>query len=250
MSSSEPSSTSTPSSSPSLDGHESRMKAVYVTYHLNRLQNLKTNKDIFVSLNPHDPPESSKTHRKFILAHPQFTSKTTEARQEIERKYQGANGLWFAGAWSGYGFHEDGCRSGFHVATLLSQVALPWVDYNKNDDEKKNQNTMVCSPPNLAPTKEQYSKMHPNTIIYNILVRICQKIVLDYFKKIFSSNKKNHGTLLLTFHKGNDEQSILFRGGEEESEKKDTKKDIITLQVMDDQFFIDFAFLQDEGLGR
>ena len=61
------------------------------------------------------------------MAHPQFTPRTPEARAELEEKHQGRDGLWFAGALSGYGFHKDGCLSGFQVAVALLGVPLPWA---------------------------------------------------------------------------------------------------------------------------
>lgn len=123
-----------------LDGPEGRMKAVYVTYWLNRLQNLQTNQDIFVSLNPHHAPAKELTHHRFILAHPQFSPQTLSARNTILQTKQGKDNLWFCGAWSGYGFHEDGCRSGFEVATSLSKVPLPWAKTTQP----------VLPPPDLA----------------------------------------------------------------------------------------------------
>jgi predicted NAD/FAD-binding protein len=71
------------------------------------LQNLKSDVDIFVSLNPHQKPNPRTVYRKEYMAHPQFTPQTLEAREKIAKKFQGKDGLWFCGAWQGYGFHED-----------------------------------------------------------------------------------------------------------------------------------------------
>ena len=128
---------------PPQEGSEGRMKAVYITYWLNRLQNLETDQQIFVSLNPHETPDPALCHKRVIWGHPQFNPDTLQARKVLEESYQGKQGLWFCGAWQGYGFHEDGCRSGFQVATKLSGVALPWA--NKDDHE-----LMVLPPPDLA----------------------------------------------------------------------------------------------------
>jgi predicted NAD/FAD-binding protein len=92
-----------------LEGKEGRMKAVYITYWLNRLQNLDTDKDYFVSLNPHEKPDPALTYKRQIMGHPQFNSETMKARKQLMEKYQGKDGLWFCGAWAGHGFHEDGC---------------------------------------------------------------------------------------------------------------------------------------------
>ena len=86
-----------------LGGENGRMKAVYVSYWLNKLQNLQTDNDIFVSLNPHTKPDDSLVYKKVVMAHPQFTPRTLKARELLLGKYQGNIGLWFCGAWSGYG---------------------------------------------------------------------------------------------------------------------------------------------------
>ena len=60
------------------------------------------------------------------MAHPQFTPKAANAQHEIISQ-QGKNNLWFAGAWSGFGFHEDGIRAGLQVATSLSGERCSWM---------------------------------------------------------------------------------------------------------------------------
>jgi predicted NAD/FAD-binding protein len=69
---------------------------VWIVAHswLNRLQNLQTETNMFVSLNPHTIPDPSLTHHKVIMAHPQFTVKTLAARKELAR-LQGQDGLWY-----------------------------------------------------------------------------------------------------------------------------------------------------------
>lgn len=94
------------------------MKICFVTYWLNRLQTLKCDTNVFVSLNPHTPPPASKTFTTWKAAHPSFTAKTLAAREEI-LKIQGKNQIYFAGAWQGYGFHEDGLRAGLTVGCQI-----------------------------------------------------------------------------------------------------------------------------------
>jgi predicted NAD/FAD-binding protein len=89
-------------------------KPVFVTYWLNRLQNLQTDKQIFVSLNPTTFPREERVHKVIVMGHPQFTPATTQAQLQVN-ELQGVDGLWFAGAWLGFGFHEDGLRSGLQV---------------------------------------------------------------------------------------------------------------------------------------
>ena len=89
-----------------------------VTYWMNKLQNLNTNEDIFVSLNPSCRPEIGKTIKKIIYHHPLFDFKTFKAQKEIQM-IQGERNIWFCGAYLGYGFHEDGINSGIKIANKL-----------------------------------------------------------------------------------------------------------------------------------
>ncbi|RED13990.1 NAD(P)/FAD-dependent oxidoreductase [Pontivivens insulae] len=89
-----------------------------ITYWMNRLQTLETRQDLFVSLNPEHLPEHGKLHGTFNYAHPLFTQEAFDAQSDIDA-IQGRGGVWYAGAWLGYGFHEDGLRSGLRVAAAL-----------------------------------------------------------------------------------------------------------------------------------
>ena len=89
-----------------------------LTYWMNLLQNLKCEKNIFVTLN------FKKINKKYIMKkivyeHPLFT-KPLYKINKLQNKAQGINNIWFAGAWLGYGFHEDGVRSAINVRKLLN----------------------------------------------------------------------------------------------------------------------------------
>ena len=101
---------------------------VCVTYWLNRLQRLPSNApDTFVTLNPPRPPCATKTLRILDLDHPVFGPDTPRA-QALLQESQGQGGIYFAGAWCGYGFHEDGMRSGVDVVRAMGGV-LPWDEF-------------------------------------------------------------------------------------------------------------------------
>ncbi|HEX6144318.1 MAG TPA: FAD-dependent oxidoreductase [Geminicoccaceae bacterium] len=95
-----------------------------VTYWMNRLQGLPEDCPVFVSLNPLREPEPSTVEARFDYAHPQFTRSTLQAQARLP-EIQGRERIWFAGAHWGYGFHEDGLRSGLDVAAALG-VRAPW----------------------------------------------------------------------------------------------------------------------------
>ncbi len=106
------------------EGHRTRQASV--TYWMNRLQNLDTEGQIFVSLNPLIEPDPAKTLGSFDYAHPLFDAAAVAA-QARSGEIQGVRRTWFAGAYLGYGFHEDGAQSGFNVAAALGSPA-PWHD--------------------------------------------------------------------------------------------------------------------------
>jgi predicted NAD/FAD-binding protein len=98
---------------------------VTVTYWMNRLQDLPTDRDIFVSLNPIEPPRPETVIAELAYDHPVFDSAALAAQGRIA-EIQGRERLWFAGAYLGYGFHEDGLRSAVAVAEGLG-VSVPWM---------------------------------------------------------------------------------------------------------------------------
>ncbi len=95
---------------------------VCVHYLLNKLQPLPCKTPVIVSLNPIHAPDPSKVLASFDYAHPVFDGPAIEAQRTL-RSLQGKRNTWFAGAWTGYGFHEDGLKSGLSVAAGIA--ALP-----------------------------------------------------------------------------------------------------------------------------
>lgn len=89
-----------------------------VTYWMNRLQGLPEECPLFVSLNPTREPEARLVHGSFDYDHPLYSGASFEAQGRMDG-IQGRGGIWHAGAWLGYGFHEDGLRSGLRVAAAL-----------------------------------------------------------------------------------------------------------------------------------
>jgi uncharacterized protein len=97
-----------------------------VSYWMNRLQNLKTDTDYFVTLNPITPVDPAKIISVAEFDHPLFNARALKSQQHIGL-IQGVRRTWFCGAWMGHGFHEDGLQSGLAVAEALSGLKRPWA---------------------------------------------------------------------------------------------------------------------------
>ena len=89
---------------------------VAVTYWMNRLMGLPGPVDHFVTLNPRGP--LADVRHVEVFRHPRFDFAALAAQGALPR-LQGRARTYFAGAWTGFGFHEDGLRSGVHAAARL-----------------------------------------------------------------------------------------------------------------------------------
>ena len=102
-----------------------------VTYWMNKLQNIQADQPMFVTLNPIDPIAEDKCHAQISYDHPVFDQKAMTAQNKLPR-VQGQNGLYFCGAWTGYGFHEDGMASAVKVAKAMG-FDIPWPSPTEAD---------------------------------------------------------------------------------------------------------------------
>ena len=85
-----------------------------VTYWLNNLQNLKSDVNYFLTLNPIYEVAKSKVIETVNFAHPYFNSETLKYQNELN-SLQGIKRTWYCGAYFGYGFHEDGLNSAINL---------------------------------------------------------------------------------------------------------------------------------------
>jgi predicted NAD/FAD-binding protein len=99
-------------------GADGMDRPVAVSYWMNRLQSLDRSRDLIVTLNPHREPDPAKVFAEFGYAHPLYDAGAFAAQQAIDG-VQGRGGVWHAGAWLGFGFHEDALRAGLRVAHAL-----------------------------------------------------------------------------------------------------------------------------------
>ncbi|KAK4530809.1 hypothetical protein CCYA_CCYA05G1666 [Cyanidiococcus yangmingshanensis] len=102
---------------------EAAESKVQVTYYLNRLQNLSNEiPPIFETLNPAIPPREELVLARFRLAHPMLTSKAVLAQEQFKEnlpRVGDKRDIFFAGAYCGYGFHEDALVAGLDVAQRI-----------------------------------------------------------------------------------------------------------------------------------
>jgi uncharacterized protein len=99
--------------------------AVCLHYLLNRLQPLPFTSPVVVSLNPVTEPRAESIHAEFDYAHPVFDMAAMAAQKRVP-ELQGQRHTWYCGAWTRYGFHEDGLMSGEAVCEgLQRRLSLP-----------------------------------------------------------------------------------------------------------------------------
>jgi predicted NAD/FAD-binding protein len=85
-----------------------------ITYWLNKLQNLNTNKNYFLTLNPVEIIDKNKIIKKVNFTHPYFNSENVKLQENLHL-LQGKKRTWFCGSYFGYGFHEDGLKSSIEL---------------------------------------------------------------------------------------------------------------------------------------
>lgn len=100
-------------------------RPVCVSYWLNQLQSLPFATPVLVTLNPGHAPAAEKVLARFEYEHPIMDQSTVDAQQRLHQ-IQGLGQVWHAGAWTGYGFHEDGLKSALRIAQAFG-AAPDWT---------------------------------------------------------------------------------------------------------------------------
>ena len=90
-----------------------------VTYWLNQLQNLKIDRNIFLTINPYREISSDKIFKKVIFTHPYYDAEALSNQSNLY-KIQNKKNILFCGSYFGYGFHEDGIKSSIEMLKTLN----------------------------------------------------------------------------------------------------------------------------------
>jgi len=114
---------------------------VSVTYWMNRLQNIDEQYPLFVTLNPIEKPAENLTVSRYAYSHPLFDTAAINAQARLH-EIQGKNRVWYCGAWTGFGFHEDGLKSGLYVARKLGGV-VPWQEQAYPSDKGRSDSSIL-----------------------------------------------------------------------------------------------------------
>ena len=95
-----------------------------ITYWMNELQGINSSKPILLSLNHKILPNPDLIYGQYSYSHPILDNNAINIQKKLS-SIQGKNNLWFCGAWTGFGFHEDGVKSAVEIANSHN-IDLPW----------------------------------------------------------------------------------------------------------------------------
>lgn len=109
-------------------GEDEGEQPVSLTYYLNRLQPLPFKSPVLVTMNPLYEPAADKVIQRFDYSHPVYTADSVTTQAAL-RQLQGLQRTWYCGAWTRFGFHEDGVISGMAVAKALG-ASIPWQPHH------------------------------------------------------------------------------------------------------------------------
>jgi predicted NAD/FAD-binding protein len=132
-----------------------------LTYRFNTLQRLpEGTPTVMETLNRGREPAPGSVLGELSFKHPMYSRGAIAAQQRLP-SIQGVDRVWFAGAWTRFGFHEDGILSGIRVAEALG-AHLPWGDELDASRTKVRRGapvpmlgqTRALHPSELAPTAE------------------------------------------------------------------------------------------------
>ncbi|MBY5946402.1 NAD(P)/FAD-dependent oxidoreductase [Photobacterium rosenbergii] len=107
-------------------------KQTTLTYNMNILQGIEAPETFSVTLNQTDQIAPERILRKFVYAHPVFTTESIQA-QQCREQVNGVQNTWYCGAYWYNGFHEDGVRSALDVVKCINSLALSETEASSLD---------------------------------------------------------------------------------------------------------------------
>ncbi|AXQ27250.1 FAD-dependent oxidoreductase [Solimonas sp. K1W22B-7] len=114
------------------DRDEVHDRPISGSYWMNLLQGIPGPVNYIVTLNPEREVPRDKVLYETLYHHPHYGAASVMTHERLPA-IQGRGGLWFAGAWTGYGFHEDGLRSGLRAVAGIDRDCLPaWASLEEN----------------------------------------------------------------------------------------------------------------------
>ena len=99
-------------------------ESLCLTYWMNKLQSIDNAYPLFETLNPHREPDPALVHGSYSYDHPMFDERAVLAQGRLAN-IQGTGDLFYAGAWTGHGFHEDGLKSAIAITRTMG-FDVPW----------------------------------------------------------------------------------------------------------------------------
>ncbi|GBG24148.1 Sphingolipid C9-methyltransferase [Hondaea fermentalgiana] len=201
---------------------------ICVTYWLNHLQNLPESAPLLLcTLNPISEPDADKVIFETTLDHPVFDTAAMDAQRQINKAQAqadaGSRSLWFAGAWLGSGFHEDGIRSALAVCKALAGSVPRWAVQVGAPEHPGLQ--LIRGP---SPSKS-----------------VSQRLGLQVFQAVASRGIKR-GHLVMMLPDGND----LHFGRESAADAKSRGEPTVRMRIQDLGMLAKCVAESDIGLGE
>ncbi|KAI1376110.1 FAD/NAD(P)-binding domain-containing protein [Hypoxylon crocopeplum] len=146
---------------------------VSLTYNMNILQHIPREGfgDVLVTLNPIHEPKPETVQGRYSYSHPLYNPAAIRGQQALP-KIQNTRGISYAGAWTKYGFHEDGFSSGLHVAQAHLGAKLPFEFIDSTYSRGRQPRLGIVD------------------LFVRLFVLIIQTFIIDLLKRIFTRSNR------------------------------------------------------------
>ncbi|KAI1083815.1 FAD/NAD(P)-binding domain-containing protein [Whalleya microplaca] len=145
---------------------------VSLTYNMNILQHIPREAfgDVLVTLNPIHEPKPETVQGRYSYSHPLYNPAAIQAQQALPR-IQNTRGISYAGAWTKYGFHEDGFSSGLYVAKAHLGAKLPFEFVDSTYSRGRQPELGILD------------------WLVRVIILVIQVFVIDLLERVFSTTK-------------------------------------------------------------